>query len=129
MGGRIDWFFAPIVSALPLVKDGKLQALAVGTPTRSDDLPNVPTTAEAGFPGSEYTFWVGMMAPSATPKAIIDHLHTEVVKILTNKDFKNRLDVIGATPMPMTSAAFDNFIRIETEATSKLVNAAGIKAN
>ncbi len=129
MGGRIDWFFAPIVSALPLVKDGKLQALAVGTPTRSDDLPNVPTTAEAGFPGSEYTFWVGMMAPSATPKAIIDHLHAEVVKILNNKEFKNRLDVIGATPMPMTSAAFDNFIRVETEATSKLVNAAGIKAN
>ena len=129
MGGRIDWFFAPIVSALPLVKDGKLQALAVGTPTRSDDLPNVPTTVEAGFPGSEYTFWVGMLAPAATPKSIMDHLNAEVVKILNNKDFKNKLDVIGATPMPMTPSAFDSFIRVETEATSKLVHAAGIKIN
>ena len=64
ISGRIDWFFAPIVSALPLIKDGKLQVLAVGTPKRSDDLPNTPTTVEAGVPGSEYTFWVGMLAPS-----------------------------------------------------------------
>ena len=68
ISGRIDWFFAPIVSALPLIKDGKLQVLAVGTPKRSDDLPNTPTTVEAGVPGSEYTFWVGMLAPSKTPK-------------------------------------------------------------
>ena len=55
IAGRIDWYFAPIVSALPLIKEGKLQALAVGTPKRSDDLPNVPTTTEAGVLGSEYT--------------------------------------------------------------------------
>ncbi len=129
IGGRIDWFFAPIVSALPLVKDGKLQALAVGTPKRSDDLPNVPTTVEAGFPGSEYTFWVGMLAPSATPRPVIDKLNAEVVKILNQKEFKARLDAIGADPMPMTPAAFDAFIKSETEATAKLVQAAGIKAN
>jgi tripartite-type tricarboxylate transporter receptor subunit TctC len=129
IGGRIDWFFAPIVSALPLVRDGKLQALAVGTPKRSDDLPNVPTTAEAGVPGSEYTFWVGMWAPSKTPHAVIDKLNVEVVKILNNKEFKTKLDNIGADPMPMSSAAFDNFIRSETEATAKLVQAAGIKGN
>jgi tripartite-type tricarboxylate transporter receptor subunit TctC len=129
IAGRVDWFFAPIVSALPMVRDGRLQALAVGTTTRSDDLPNVPTIVEAGFPAAEYTFWVGMLAPSTTPKAIIDHLNAEVVKILNNKDFKNKLDVIGATPMPMTPAAFDNFIRTETESTAKLVHAAGIKVN
>jgi tripartite-type tricarboxylate transporter receptor subunit TctC len=129
ISGRIDWFFAPIVSALPLVKDGKLQALAVGTPKRSDDLPNVPTTAEAGVPGSEYTFWVGMLAPSGTPRAVVDKLNAEVVKILNNKEFKTKLDNIGADPMPMTPAAFDSFIRSETEAVAKLVQAAGIKAN
>lgn len=129
ISGRIDWFFAPIVSALPLIKDGKLQALAVGTPKRSNDLPNVPTTAEAGVPGSEYTFWVGMLAPSGTPRAVVDKLNAEVVKILTNKEFKTKLDNIGADPMPMTPAAFDAFIRNETEATAKLVQAAGIKAN
>ncbi len=129
ISGRIDWFFAPIVSALPLVRDGKLQALAVGTPKRSDDLPNVPTTAEAGVPGSEYTFWVGMLAPSGTPRAVVDKLNAEVVKILNNKEFKTKLDNIGADPMPMTPAAFDTFIRSETEAVAKLVQAAGIKAN
>ena len=129
IGGRIDWFFAPIVSALPLVKDGKLQALAVGTPKRSDDLPNVPTTTEAGFPGSEYTFWVGMLAPSATPRAIVERMNAEVLKVLAQKEFKNRLDAIGADPMPMSPAAFDAFIKVETEATAKLVQAAGIKAN
>jgi tripartite-type tricarboxylate transporter receptor subunit TctC len=129
ISGRIDWFFAPIVSALPLVRDGKLQALAVGTPKRSDDLPNVPTTAEAGVPGSEYTFWVGMLAPSGTPRAVVDKLNAEVVKILNNKEFKTKLDNIGADPMPMTPAAFDSFIRSETEAVAKLVQAAGIKAN
>jgi tripartite-type tricarboxylate transporter receptor subunit TctC len=129
IGGRIDWFFAPIVSALPLIKDGKLQALAVGTPKRSNDLPNVPTTAEAGVPGSEYTFWVGMLAPSGTPRAVVDKLNAEVVKILNNKEFKTKLDNIGADPMPMAPAAFDAFIRSETEAVAKLVQAAGIKAN
>jgi tripartite-type tricarboxylate transporter receptor subunit TctC len=129
IGGRIDWFFAPIVSALPLIKDGKLQALAVGTPKRSNDLPNVPTTAEAGVPGSEYTFWVGMLAPSGTPRAVVDKLNAEVVKILNNKEFKTKLDNIGADPMPMTPGAFDAFIRSETEAVGKLVQAAGIKAN
>lgn len=129
IGGRIDWFFAPIVSALPLVRDGKLQALAVGTPKRSDDLPNVPTTAEAGVPGSEYTFWVGMWAPSKTPRAVIDKLNMEVLKILNNKEFKTKLDNIGADAMPMTPVAFDNFIRTETETAAKLVQAAGIKGN
>ena len=84
ISGRIDWFFAPIVSALPLIKDGKLQVLAVGTPKRSDDLPNTPTTVEAGVTGSEYTFWVGMLAPSKTPKPVLDKLNAEVVKILNS---------------------------------------------
>ena len=129
ISGRIDWFFAPIVSALPLIKDGKLQVLAVGTPKRSDDLPNTPTTAEAGVPGSEYTFWVGMLAPSKTPKPVLDKLNAEVVKILNSPEFKTRLDSIGATPMPMSSTAFNIFIKSETDTIAKLVQAAGIKAN
>jgi tripartite-type tricarboxylate transporter receptor subunit TctC len=129
ISGRIDWFFAPIVSALPLIKDGKLQVLAVGTPKRSDDLPNTPTTVEAGVPGSEYTFWVGMLAPSKTPKPILDKLNAEVVKILNSPEFKTRMDNIGAAPMPMNSTAFNGFIKSETEGIAKLVQAAGIKAN
>ena len=74
MAGRIDWFFAPMVSALSLVQSGKLKALAVGTAKRSDVLPQVPTTVEAGVPGSEYLFWVGLFAPAKTPGPIIDRL-------------------------------------------------------
>ena len=129
ISGRIDWFFAPIVSALPLIKDGKLQVLAVGTPKRSDDLPNTPNTVEAGVPGSEYTFWVGMLAPSKTPKPVLDKLNAEVVKILNSPEFKTKLDNIGAAPMPMSSAAFNAFIKSETDTVAKLVQAAGIKAN
>jgi tripartite-type tricarboxylate transporter receptor subunit TctC len=129
ISGRIDWFFAPIVSALPLIKDGKLQVLAVGTPKRSDDLPNTPTTVEAGVPGSEYTFWVGMLAPSKTPKPVLDKLNAEVVKILNTPEFKTKLDNIGAAPMPMSSTAFNAFIKSETDTVAKLVQAAGIKAN
>jgi hypothetical protein len=69
MAGRIDWFFAPMVSALSLVQSGKLKALAVGTAKRSDVLPQLPTTVEAGVPGSEYLFWVGLFAPAKTPAA------------------------------------------------------------
>jgi tripartite-type tricarboxylate transporter receptor subunit TctC len=129
IGGRIDWFFAPIVSALPLIRDGKLQALAVGTSRRSDDLPTVPTIIEAGVPGSEYTFWVGLFAPAQTPRAIIERLNSEVVKILEARDFTAKLDAIGANPMPMAATAFDQFVRTETENAARLVKAAGIKAN
>ena len=68
IAGRTDWFFAPLVSALPLIKDGKLQALAVGTSARSPALPNVPSIAEAGLPTAAYTFWVGLFASAKTPR-------------------------------------------------------------
>ncbi len=129
ISGRIDWFFAPIVSALPLVRDGKLQALAVGTATRSDDLPQMPNMAEAGFRDAAYTFWVGMFAPSALPKPIIDRMNAEVNKVLTSKEFKESLDKIGADAMPMGVAQFDQFVRAETVSIAQLVKAAGIKAN
>ncbi len=70
-----------------------------------------------------------MLAPSGTPRAVVDKLNAEVVKILTSKEFKTKLDSIGADPMPMTPTAFDTFICSETEAVAKLVEAAGIKAN
>ena len=74
IGGRNDWFFAPLSSALPLIRDGKLQALAVSTPQRNAALPQVPTTVESGVAGSDYVFWVGMIAPAATPAAVLRQL-------------------------------------------------------
>jgi len=129
MAGRIDWFFAPMVSALTLVQGGKLKALAVGTAKRSAALPQVPTTVEAGVPGSEYQFWVGLFAPAQTPAAIVDRLHDEVSRLMTSADIKERLDKLGAEPFLMAPPAFDKFLADETAKSQQIVRAAGIKLN
>ena len=129
MAGRIDWFFAPMVSALTLVQGGKLKALAVGTAKRSEVLPQLPTTVEAGVAGSEYLFWVGLFAPAKTPRPIVERLHAEVTRILASSEVKERLDKLGAEPFLMTPAAFDGFLADETAKTQQLVRAAGIKLN
>jgi tripartite-type tricarboxylate transporter receptor subunit TctC len=129
VAGRIDWFFAPMVSALSLVQSGKLKALAVGTAKRSDVLPQVPTTAEAGVPGSEYLFWVGLFAPAKTPAPIVDRLQLEVARIMTSTEMRERLDKLGAEPFVMTPAAFNKFVVDETAKSQQIVRAAGIKLN
>jgi tripartite-type tricarboxylate transporter receptor subunit TctC len=129
MAGRIDWFFAPMVSALSLIDSGKLKALAVGTAKRSDVLPQVPTTVEAGVPGSEYLFWVGLFAPVKTPRPIVERLYDEVARIMTSAETKERLDKLGAEPFVMAPAAFDRFLADETAKAQQIVRAAGIKVN
>jgi tripartite-type tricarboxylate transporter receptor subunit TctC len=127
MAGRIDAFFAPLVAALPLIKDGKVQALAVSTPARSPVLPDVPTTVEAGVPASEYVFWVGMLAPAKTPRVVLTRLNEEVIKALNAPDVKARLNSLGAEPMPMAPDAFDAFIRTEVAQANQLAKAANLK--
>ncbi len=129
MTGRVDYYFSPVVSALPQIKDGKLLALAVGSPTRSSVLPDVPTTVEAGVPNSEYTFWVGMLVPAKTPRDVVKKLNEEVQKALASPEVKERYAKLGAEPMPMTPEQFDAYIRDEMAANEKLIRAAGIKAN
>jgi len=124
--GRIDFFFAPLSSALPLIKAGRLRALAVGTLQRSPLLPDVPTTTEAGYAQSDYVFWVGMLAPAATPRAIVDRLNAEALKALASPEIKEKLAVLGAEPMPMKPAAFDAFLRTETARMAQVVKAAKI---
>jgi tripartite-type tricarboxylate transporter receptor subunit TctC len=124
--GRIDFFFAPLSSALPLIKAGRLRALAVGTLQRSPLLPDVPTTTEAGYAQSDYVFWVGMLAPAATPRPIVERLNAEATRALASPEIKEKLAVLGAEPMPMTPAAFDAFLRTETARMAKVVKAAKI---
>jgi tripartite-type tricarboxylate transporter receptor subunit TctC len=129
MTGRVDYYFSPVVSALPQINEGKVLALAVGSPKRSSVLPNVPTTVEAGVPNSDYTFWVGMLVPAKTPRDIVNRLAEETQKALASPEVKERLAKLGAEPMPMTPDQFDAFIRDEMSANEKLIKAAGIKAN
>jgi tripartite-type tricarboxylate transporter receptor subunit TctC len=129
MSGRVDWFFAPMVSALPLIKSGKLQALAVGTAQRSPALPDAPTTVEAGVPGSAYLFWVGLFAPAKTPQPVVERLQAEVAKIMVSPELKERLEKLGAEPFTMPSAQFNKFIVDETAKAQQVVKAASIKVD
>ncbi len=128
IGGRTDWYFAPLSAAMPLIKDGKLQALAVSTPQRTSALPQVPTTVEAGVPGSDYIFWVAMIVHSGTPPAIIKRLNEEAHKALANADVKERMVKLGAEPFPLTPDAFNAFIRTEMESAGRVAKAANLKA-
>ena len=128
MAGRIDWFFAPLVSSLSLIKEGRLQALAVGTAARSPVLPNVPSITEtAGLKDAAYTFWVGLFAPAKTPRPIIERIHAETLKTLAAPEVRERLEKLGAAPMPMSQAAFEKFLEEETAAATRLVRTAGIR--
>ncbi|RYF18652.1 MAG: tripartite tricarboxylate transporter substrate binding protein [Comamonadaceae bacterium] len=128
IGGRNDFFFAPLSSALPLIKDGRLQALAVSTAQRSPALPEVPTTVEAGVPGSDYTFWVGMIVPSATPAPVVKRLHEEALKALATPEVKERLVKLGAEAFTMEPAAFNAYIRTEMDSAAQIAKAANLKA-
>jgi tripartite-type tricarboxylate transporter receptor subunit TctC len=128
IGGRDDWFFAPLSPALPLIRDGKLQALAVSSAQRSPALPNVPTTIEAGVPDSDYTLWVGMIVPSATPPAIVKRLHEEAIKALASAEVKQRLATLGADAFTMEPAAFNAYIKSEVDSAALIAKTANLKA-
>jgi tripartite-type tricarboxylate transporter receptor subunit TctC len=128
IGGTNDWFFAPLASALPLIKDGKLQALSVSTKTRASTLPQVPTSIEAGVPGSDYTLWIGMIAPSATPPAVLKKLHEEALKALASPETKERLLKLGADPFPQSPEAFNAYIKTEMDTAARIAKAANLKA-
>jgi len=102
MTGRIAFFFSPISAALPLVRDGKLMALAVSSAKRSSVLPAVPTVAESGLPGFDYNLWVGMFAPAGTPADVVEKLNRDVNRVLRETDVRERMMSLGAEAMPMS---------------------------
>jgi tripartite-type tricarboxylate transporter receptor subunit TctC len=120
MSGRIDFYFVPIAPAIALVEQGKVKALAVSTPKRSPILPNVPTTAEAGYPDAAYLFWGGLAAPAKTPRAIVDRLHDETQKALDMPAVQERLAKLGVQPQPMSVEQLEQFVRDDLAATVKL---------
>jgi tripartite-type tricarboxylate transporter receptor subunit TctC len=129
MSGDCDFYFVPLPPARGPVQAGKLAILAVSGSKRSTALPDVPTTVEAGFPNSDYDFWVGFWAPAATPKPILDKLHAETMKALDNPAVKAKLANVGGDPLPMSPAQFEAFVKKEIEVNGALVKAAGVKVN
>jgi tripartite-type tricarboxylate transporter receptor subunit TctC len=129
MTGRVDFTSMGMSAALPLIRDGKLVALAVSTPTRSKALPDVPTTVEAGLPDSDYVYWMGLFAPAKTPPAIVERLRAETEKALKNPNVVEKFAAQGIEPMPLSPAAFDALIKKEIATNIALVKAAGLKFN
>ena len=127
LAGRIDFYVAPVLNTVPLFKDGKISALAVGSAKRASSLPQVPTTIEAGLPNSGYEFWVAALAPVKTPRAIVERLNREVLAALKLKDVEEKIENLGGEPMPMTPAAFDAFLRKEIAVNIDIVKVAGFK--
>lgn len=126
MSGRVDYYFSPIAPVIGQIRNGQLVALAVGSPKRASALPQVPTTAEAGVPGSEFNFWIGMMAPGKTPRDIVNRLHDEVVKALNTPEVKERFAALGAEAWTMKPEQFDAYLRDEIKSNAVLVKAAGL---
>jgi tripartite-type tricarboxylate transporter receptor subunit TctC len=125
--GRVDFMSIGISSGLPLIRDGRLLALAVSTVKRSSALPDVPTTLESGYPDSDYTFWNGMFAPARTPRPIIDRLHAEVQKALALPAVREKFALQGIEPMPLSPAEIDVLIRREVVSNIAIAKAAKLK--
>ncbi len=129
MTGRVDFMCIGISSGLGFIRQGQLLPLAVSTLKRSSALPDVPTTIEAGYPDSDYTFWNGMLVPAKTPRAIVDRLHAETQKVLRLPAVIEKFKPQGIEPMPLTSTEFDALIAKEIESNIAIVKAAGLKFN
>jgi tripartite-type tricarboxylate transporter receptor subunit TctC len=125
--GRIDYFFAPLVSALPLIQDGKLWPLAVNTIKRVSQLPDVPTLAEAGVANADYLFWVGLLVSSRTPRDIVQKLNQVALKALQTSELLARLVDLGAEPMSMGPAEFDALLRDESASAAEIFRSSGTK--
>jgi len=129
MTGRVDFMSVGVSSGLAFIREGKLLPLAVSTKARSSALPDVPTTLEAGYANSDYTFWNGLLASSKTPPAIVTRLYDEVRQALTRPEVAERLAPQGNEPMPLTPAQFDATIRTEIADNLALAKAAGLTFN
>src|SRR5262249_18081739 len=113
MTGRVDFYYAPVSAALSFIRDGKLTALTVSSAQRSAALPAVPTSLEAGYPNSDFNFWIGVFAPAGTPAPIVERLNREIGKALAVPTVREKLAQQGVDPLVMDTATFDRFVRSE----------------
>ncbi len=127
VGGHIDMAVSSVPPAVPLVRSGKLRALAVTSSQRSDALPDVPTMAELGFASYEFNTWVGVAVPKGTPQEAVERLRTGLVVALAAPDVQNALRDQGAVPVGSTAEQFRQFVRDEVAKSDRIVSQAGIQ--
>jgi len=129
LGGRVTMIFSPIVVVLPMVRDGKLRALAVTSLRHLSAVPELPTIAESGYPGFEVQSWNGLLAPAKTPAPIVRKLHLETVKALALPDLRVKLADLGLETIGKSPDEFAAVIRSEIPKWAKVIKEAGIKAD
>jgi len=128
LGGRADMYFALTFQVAAYVKAGKLVGLGMGSPKRSALLPDVPTTVEAGYPNSDYNFWVGALVSAKTPPDVVQRLHREFTAAVNLPEIREQFLKLGADPLTMSQQEFDAMIRKEFEENAALIKSADIKA-
>ena len=129
MAGRTQFGFEPISAALPMIREGRLLALAVSSPARSAALPDTPTIAEAGVPEAEFNFWIGLLAPAKTPREVVNRLNAELRQIVQLPEVKERLAFLGVEAFPLSPQAFDAFMRTEYTALGRVIKSGGAVPN
>lgn len=129
LGGQVQLMFSDAPSALPHIKTGRIRALGIASQERSALIPDVPAIGESGLHGYEAYSWAGIVAPVGTPRAIIQKVNEDIIKVLNQTDTRNRLQQIGAEPRPGTPEQFGAFIKAEIAKWAKVVKEANVKAD
>jgi tripartite-type tricarboxylate transporter receptor subunit TctC len=129
LGHQVDMMFDAITTMAAQARAGRVKALASSGKRRSAITPDVPTVAEAGVPGYDAVIWLGLMAPAATPRPVLDKLNAEVVKVLNAAEVKENWGKQGAVPMGMSIAEFERFLREDIAKWGKLVRDTGMKVD
>jgi tripartite-type tricarboxylate transporter receptor subunit TctC len=128
VAGQVPVTFGTAASVSPHTKSGRLRGIAITGSQRSALLPDLPTIAESGLPGYEMINWLGLFAPAGTPRAIVDKLSSESVRIVRTPDVRERLNAQGAEPSPMAADEFTPFVKREVDKWAKVVTATGMTA-
>jgi tripartite-type tricarboxylate transporter receptor subunit TctC len=127
IGGHVQMMIDAITTTAPTVQGGQVRALGTTGLKRSAVLPDVPTIAEAGLPKYEATIWLGIMAPTGTPKPIVDRLNGEINRVLAKPEVREAWTKQGAVPMTMTPDEFDRYLRADIDKWAEVVKTTGAK--
>lgn len=127
IAGRIDWSLVPPSSGLPLIRDGRIRAIAIDK--RNPQLPELQSFAELGLKDADFPFWVGMFVAAKAPRAVVPRLHAETTKVMRLAEVRERFERVGGETFMLSPEAFDKFVREQAQAAGAIVKAANIKPN
>jgi tripartite-type tricarboxylate transporter receptor subunit TctC len=127
IAGRVDFYFCPLATAMPLINAGQVRALLVSTPKRVAELPDVPTPSDIGLKNADSAIWYGVFMPAKTPRNVIDKFHDAGVKVLAEPAMQQSLKQLGVDPLPMAPSDIDDLVKRDTASNMEVIKAAGIR--